>query len=390
MLPLPRRRKSQSSPLPFHCPRLEALEDRLTPDATSFYWKLQSASPVVDPDKALASWNYTHTGSDPISGNYSDHSSLVISHGPDVAAYSDVYSSSDGSGQTTKVSAAWSGAPGIILPGQVFTISDSVHADINPNAFTGVSVTAYGLTVHALSGVKLNLFTGKTGQEQIMGSGDISAQVSFTAPKTQNADFPNPVGVTPNKPVAHLVIFEYFGFLGNTGADAVEYMYDQVIGVPPHLGFATPPAGGSVGAPLAPIVLSTANVPDGSIVKLALGTKPDGAVLSGNLTAQVIAGQATFKGLSVNVPGNYTLVASGFGLTTTSRQFQMGDQLKFVVQPLKYVLGAGSITVSIAGIGPDGKTDPFLKLSDVELKLLNNGLASPLQAVGKAVNGVLQ
>ncbi len=392
MRELSRRRRSPNSGLPFFSPRIEALEDRLTPAAT-FYWKLESASPVLDPDHALSQWNYIHSGSDAVSGSYSETSTLTMSRGPDVAAYSNVYTSTVDPTQTTKVNAKWSGAPNIILPGQVFTITDFIQADIRPNAIASVNVSAYGTTVHGLAGVKLNLFTSKTGKDLLEGSGTGSADIQFTAPKTQNADFPNPVGVTPNKPVAHIVITEYFGFLGNTGANAVQYIYDEVIGTPPAaptLNFKTPPAGASVGQILAPVVIAMANAPAGSIVTLALGSKPDGAVLSGTVSAPVIGGVATFKGLALNVPGNYTLVASSLGLTTTSRQFQIGDQLKFVEQPLKYVLGAAQITISVVGIGPDGKVDPLLKLSDVNLTLLKNGVTTAQPATAKVTNGVIQ
>jgi|GEM_PF-7063211 len=218
-----RRRRSPNSGFRFFSARIEALEDRLTPAAT-FYWKLESASPVVDPDHALSQWNYIHSGSDAVSESYSETSNLTMSRGPDVADYSNVYTSTVDPTQTTKINAKWSGAPSVILPGQLFTITDFIHADINPNTHASVTVSAYGTTVHGLAGVKLNLFTSKTGKDLLEGSGTGSAEIQFTVPKTQNADFPNPVGVTPNKPVAHIVITEYFRFLSNTGANAVQYI----------------------------------------------------------------------------------------------------------------------------------------------------------------------
>jgi uncharacterized repeat protein (TIGR01451 family) len=93
--------------------------------------------------------------------------------------------------------------------------------------------------------------------------------------------------------------------------------------VPNGLGILSQPATGTIGEPLGSAV--TVNVVDNAnntvttdntqIVTLSIASGPAGATLSGTTTATAVNGVATFSGLSLNLAGTYTLVATGGDLT---------------------------------------------------------------------------
>ncbi|HWB54176.1 MAG TPA: hypothetical protein VG722_08285, partial [Tepidisphaeraceae bacterium] len=57
---------------------------------------------------------------------------------------------------------------------------------------------------------------------------------------------------------------------------------------------------------------------DGSSVSVAIGSGPNGGILSGDLTVNTVGGMARFNNLSVNVAGTYTLSFTDGGMTGTS------------------------------------------------------------------------
>ncbi len=99
-------------------------------------------------------------------------------------------------------------------------------------------------------------------------------------------------------------------------------MFDyEVSHLASSIAFANEPVGDPVGQPMAPVFV---NAPSGTQVTLALGNDTTGAVLTdpgGSLTATAVNGQATFKGLEVNLPGTYDLVAVAAGQVIQSQPF---------------------------------------------------------------------
>jgi hypothetical protein len=82
------------------------------------------------------------------------------------------------------------------------------------------------------------------------------------------------------------------------------------------LAFAEPPANGTTAGVLATITVDvdtlggTPSTNDTSAVTLAIASGPAGATLAGTTTVAAVGGVATFPGLSIAVPGAYTLTAT--------------------------------------------------------------------------------
>ncbi len=104
------------------------------------------------------------------------------------------------------------------------------------------------------------------------------------------------------------------GNLFGVGTEGAGGVFDyEVSHLASSIAFANEPVGDPVGQPMAPVFV---NAPSGTRVTLALGNDTTGAVLTdpgGSLTATAVNGQATFKGLEVNLPGTYDLVAVAAG-----------------------------------------------------------------------------
>ena len=88
-----------------------------------------------------------------------------------------------------------------------------------------------------------------------------------------------------------------------------------MVSVASQLAFSQQPAGTSTGTTLSPVQVSVEDMAgnvvagDSSTVTIAL-TNPAGAVLGGTLTQAAVSGVATFRDLTVNLPGTYTLQAT--------------------------------------------------------------------------------
>ncbi len=100
----------------------------------------------------------------------------------------------------------------------------------------------------------------------------------------------------------------------------------DVIPLPPiRLIFTVEPSNATVGVPITPTVVVTAEDSLGatvtaftSAVTVAIGTNPGGGTLSGTTTVAAVAGVASFGDLQIDQPGaDYTLVASAAGLSTS-------------------------------------------------------------------------
>jgi hypothetical protein len=101
--------------------------------------------------------------------------------------------------------------------------------------------------------------------------------------------------------------------------------------VPTQLAFtaqpASAPTGATIGAVTVQVQDDSGHMVTGSTapVTIAIGTNPGKGTLSGTLTVNAVAGNATFPGLSINQPGTgYTLVATSPGLgSVTSAPFNI-------------------------------------------------------------------
>jgi hypothetical protein len=117
----------------------------------------------------------------------------------------------------------------------------------------------------------------------------------------------------------------------------------------PQLAFVEQPAsmllGGSMATPVeVELEDQSGNLVDssGSVVTLRINSGPAGAVLSGQTLADTVNGVATFSGLSANLLGTYTLIASTNSVTSpVSSPFQVETtQLAFVDQPTSFLQGS--------------------------------------------------
>src|SRR5712691_4935430 len=125
---------------------------------------------------------------------------------------------------------------------------------------------------------------------------------------------------------------------------------------PSQLAFTVQPTDVVAGAPITPAVQVSIEDANGTVVNtatnavtIAIGTNPGGGTLSGTVTANAVAGVATFSNLSIDKTGTgYTLAASAATLTgATSTTFNVTPgtpaKLAFTVQPTD-VVSAAAIT----------------------------------------------
>ncbi|WP_394836086.1 hypothetical protein LVJ94_04165 [Pendulispora rubella] len=124
------------------------------------------------------------------------------------------------------------------------------------------------------------------------------------------------------------------------------------------LAFVTPPMDSATDLPLAPTV-RIAVVDDKGVpfkswtapITISLSGNTTGAVLAGQPTVKAVEGTGEFEGLSVNVAGTYSLVASTPGLAPlTSRPFVISNYDWFV--PGQGLEGAGAGTVTVDPSSP--------------------------------------
>ncbi len=136
-------------------------------------------------------------------------------------------------------------------------------------------------------------------------------------------------------------------------------------GTASKLAFIQNPSNTAAGSPISPAVTVAVEDANGNVetgdgtttVSLAIGTNPSAGTLSGGSAVTVIAGIATFSGLSINNAGNgYTLTASSTPAhgSATSSTFNItpgaANHLAFVQQPSNTVAGstmAPAVTVAV-------------------------------------------
>ena len=126
------------------------------------------------------------------------------------------------------------------------------------------------------------------------------------------------------------------------------------------LAFNEQPEGGVVNADIGQVtVLTETSAGDGTTdasntatVQLSIASGPAGAVLSGNVYATVSSAEATFNGLSVNLPGTYALLARDIADTpgtSSSCDVIRDDTLVFTVVPTTAVADSpiGNVVVQV-------------------------------------------
>lgn len=114
-------------------------------------------------------------------------------------------------------------------------------------------------------------------------------------------------------------------------ASATSGAFDVLPGAASKLAFTSQPIGGLAGTSIGTVSIAVKDNADNVVtsydkpVSVAIGVNPAAGVLSGTVTANAVAGIATFGNLTINRSGNgYTLVASGNGLVgATSQSFGM-------------------------------------------------------------------
>ncbi len=199
----------------------------------------------------------------------------------------------------------------------------ATHFSISAPA-TETAGTAFTITVTALTGTNTTA-TGFTGTVSFTSS-DVLAGL--------------PTGYTFT--AANGGVQTFTATLKTAGSETLTVTSGSVTGsdpvtvipaAPTHLTFTQQPTGTTVGTVIAPSVTVTELDAYGNVatqdsttqIKLALGSNPGGAVLTGGGAVAVSHGVATFNGLSLSKAGTGdTLVASGTGLTgATSAAFNV-------------------------------------------------------------------
>ncbi len=219
----------------------ERLEERLVP--ASFYWKLESGDPVVDPTKAQKANTYNVNVPDlQGTGTINAVSSLVITSSPDHSVYT--YTATDAANpsndQNNTLNCDWSGAPPqMILPGQSFNVQANATANFSPD---GIVFSAAPDVVCVASPLDLqggvDLSTARTGTFlQTTATGPQTQQVTytFTAPTTISS----PTGLFNQTQENDYILIHEEGFraAGNAATqdypDYFTYFYDLVQSAPP-------------------------------------------------------------------------------------------------------------------------------------------------------------
>jgi hypothetical protein len=124
------------------------------------------------------------------------------------------------------------------------------------------------------------------------------------------------------------------------------------------------PSNVALGASIAPAVQVSVDDTNGNVVTtatnavtIAIGTNPGGGTLSGTLTANAVAGVASFSTLSINKGGTgYTLTAAATGLTgATSSAFNVASfTVAYNPQPLTLSSATGTATALTITVTPVG------------------------------------
>jgi hypothetical protein len=189
----------------------------------------------------------------------------------------------------------------------------------------------------------------------------VNASVNDTLPITTNAQgraspvswkLGDVVGTNNNTLVA------------SSGSQSATFTASGTNSTPKKLAFVVSPVSASVGNNVTPPVTGvTVQVQDSlgnpvtsvnaGTVSMAVGNNPGGAALGGTLTANIIAGVATFTSLNLNQTGSgYTLAASSGILTSAVSNgfdiFGTKNKLGFFTQPVNTSAGAIMSTVRVA------------------------------------------
>jgi hypothetical protein len=154
---------------------------------------------------------------------------------------------------------------------------------------------------------------------------------------------------------------------GLTGATSSAFNVTTPVGPPAKLAFSVQPTSVAVGSSITPPVQVSVDDASGNLVTtatnaitVAIGTNAGpGGVLSGTVTANAVAGVATFSNLSINTAGTgYTLTAAAAGLTgATSTAFNVtGGAAGFVVSygtvPLPLSSATGAAVAEVVTVTP--------------------------------------
>ena len=171
-------------------------------------------------------------------------------------------------------------------------------------------------------------------------------------------------------------------------AAATSSPFNITPGLPTKLGFVQGPTNTAAGATITPAVTVAVEDANGNIetgdsgtsISLAFGTNPSGATLTGGSSVTVLAGVATFSGLSVNKSGTgYTVAASTTSPYTaaTSSAFNIAPgtpaHLVFLQGPTTTIAGSAiSPAVTVAVEDANGNVETGDSLTQVTLTIGTN------------------
>ena len=196
----------------------------------------------------------------------------------------------------------------------LFTTNPYTTPNFNPSLVLDVNGNLFGTTQY-----------GGTSQDgtvfELAGPSHVfSTLFSFTG---NNGAYP---GDAPTPSLTSDANGNLFGTTESGGASGDGTVFELTPST--QLSFANPPSGATAGATLPSIQVnieqSSASIStgDSSIVTLSIQSGPSGATLGGTTSVQAVNGVATFTNLSLNLPGNYTLVATDGTLSpATSNPF---------------------------------------------------------------------
>jgi len=174
-------------------------------------------------------------------------------------------------------------------------------------------------------------------------------------------------------------------------------------GLPSALVFTVQPAAADSGEALSPAVQVSMLDGDGNVIPSAAGavsiaianSAAPGAVLSGTLTVNAVAGVASFSDLSINKAGSgYTLIASANGYpSATSHSFdisasQASSSTALLTAGPDQVTADGVSTTNITATARDGQGNPIAGAA-VTLAVSGSGNTLSLSSGSTDANGVL-
>jgi outer membrane protein assembly factor BamB len=302
---------------------------------------------------------------------------------------------------------------------QVF-YAPNVRAGANTvKATFGTAITSFGLLyIHEYSGLAtaspVDVSASAAGTPAAMSSGAVTTTAAsdlLFAAGASDVDVSHGTGFTARLTgfgnlTEDRAVTTTGSYAGTASQDGSTWVMQLVafrvatgtLGPPARLGFVHGPSNTAAGAAVSPAVTvavedASGNVETGdnaTTISLAIGTNPSGGTLTGGAAVTVVAGVATFAGLSINKTGTgYTLTASSTPSYTaaTSAAFTItpgaAAKLAFVQGPSNAAAGAAiSPAVTVAVQDANGNVETGDNATKVSLAIGTNPAGGTLSGGG--------